>query len=257
MAWLPINQDLPSHRKTLLVAGAIGISPAVVVGHLVVLWLWAVDNAEDGILTNDPGLFNLVTGWKGEGNLFNAAIEAGFFDRDGDKVVIHNWADYAGKLIRQREVHRNRMRNARAPHVQRTLSARAPHVQRTLSARAPTTVEKSTEEKNTEEKSTNKPSVSPLQGERTKKVVYAPITDGYIEEMVVEFKDQFGDESRVREAVVDAMNHIAIDKRKDKRRYLKAWLQRDVERFASRNGSQAKGYTWADLFRDHDGERRS
>lgn len=48
MAWIAVYQSLPSHRKTLRLQALLGMRRPQLLGHLVLLWLWAVDNAQDG-----------------------------------------------------------------------------------------------------------------------------------------------------------------------------------------------------------------
>jgi hypothetical protein len=78
--------------------------------------------------------------WEGNPAEFIAALKSsGFLD----ERVIHDWADYAGGLIRRREANAQRMRDARAKPVQNTCDERAMHVQG---------LEKSIEEKSIEER---------------------------------------------------------------------------------------------------------
>ena len=42
-----------------------------------------------------------------------ALIYGGFIDRDGDELVLHDWYDYAGKLIGKRLEERERSRRRR------------------------------------------------------------------------------------------------------------------------------------------------
>ncbi|MFH1485097.1 MAG: hypothetical protein ABIH46_03415, partial [Chloroflexota bacterium] len=55
-----------------------------------------------------------------------------------------------------------------------------------------------------------------------------PIAADFIEEIVAEFSPQLGGNGRCREIIEEAMNHKAMDKRKDKRLYLRGWLRREV-----------------------------
>ena len=69
---------------------------------------------------------------------------------------------------------------------------------------------------------------------------FPPIDDTFIEEMVAEFSEQLGGEESVRQRIEDALNHTAMDKRKNKRLYLSGWLRRDAER---RKNGDAQGHT--------------
>ena len=87
----------------------------------------------------------------------------------------------------------------------------------------------------------------PAGAHRARTRVFPPIDDGFIEEMVAEFAEQLGGEEGVRQRIEDALNHKAMDKRKNKRLYLRSWLRRDVERrangTATRNPQQARAGT--------------
>ena len=53
--------------------------------------------------------------WEGEPEDFmNALIEAGFIDKTDDGLIIHDWYDYAGKLVERRIAERERSRQRRA-----------------------------------------------------------------------------------------------------------------------------------------------
>ena len=48
MAWLKIYQSIRQHRKILDAADALEIAPPYMIGLLTSFWLWALDNAPDG-----------------------------------------------------------------------------------------------------------------------------------------------------------------------------------------------------------------
>jgi len=124
VAWLPVDQSVTTHRKTLAFASELGISPPVAVGHLVFLWLWALDNVPpDGALNGiSPqqlaSAMMFRTSKKHDANgVFSALISSGFIDRCGRGRIyhrIHDWPEYGGKMCVARAAHRNRMRRARA-----------------------------------------------------------------------------------------------------------------------------------------------
>lgn len=105
MAWIELHQTLPTNKKTLRLKKILKIKTPQAIGHLCLLWLWALDNAEDGdlsIFSDDE--VSEVSGWTGKPETFVAAlIEAGFLDEDHH---IHHWEEYAGALIDKREVTR-------------------------------------------------------------------------------------------------------------------------------------------------------
>lgn len=150
MAWIESHQELGAHPKTQKLARILGLSKPTVVGHLHYLWWWATDYAQDGDLGRFDAL-DIAIGaeWEGNPDLFvDALIRAGFLDRVdySEDLVIHDWNDYAGKLIERRAKNAERMRDARAG----TKEERATHVQRTQRARAtlPNTTKQNTTEHN-------------------------------------------------------------------------------------------------------------
>lgn len=117
MAWIELHQTLPSHRKTLRLRRLLQIRTPQAVGHLCMLWLWALDNAPDGDLTGF-GADELaeVAGWTGRdpGRFVRALAEAGFLDAGPEgALVLHDWSDYAGRLMEQREQARLRKQRQR------------------------------------------------------------------------------------------------------------------------------------------------
>ena len=124
MAWIEVHQSLVRHRKTLKLAAALGIPRMQAIGHLVAFWLWAVDNATQGRL---DGLSDAVVAfgaeWDGEpGRFVEAMVASGFLDRTEDGLAIHDWDEYAGRLIerRRRDAERKRAERARPKDVLRT-----------------------------------------------------------------------------------------------------------------------------------------
>ncbi len=115
MAWIEVHQSLPTHRKTLQAAERLGISLAQVVGHVVCLWLWGLDNTEDGRLTGVSGrIIAQAAQWNDDPEQFvEALVAVGFLDRQDDDYRIHDWEDYAGRLIDQRRANAERQRRFR------------------------------------------------------------------------------------------------------------------------------------------------
>lgn len=132
MAWIESHQELARHPKTRKLARALDISIAAAIGHLHLLWWWALDYAQDGSLARyDASDIAQAVLWDGDPQAFvDAMLEVRFLDRIGhDSLAIHDWDDYAGRLIDKRRQNAERMRNvrARAPHVQNTCGATVPY----------------------------------------------------------------------------------------------------------------------------------
>ncbi|MFB9326973.1 hypothetical protein ACFFSY_13680 [Paenibacillus aurantiacus] len=136
MAWIELHQSLWTHRKTLILAAMLQINETYAGGHLSRFWTWALDNAQDGDLSGLPDLvIAFGAGWQGDATAFvNALVKAGWIDRDGDQVVIHDWHDYAGRLAEKKKANKLRMQKARESRKMKTNDERAANVQRTNDA---------------------------------------------------------------------------------------------------------------------------
>ena len=123
-AWIESHQALRSHPKTRRLARRCG-GIAAAVGHLHCLWWWCLDYAQDGDLSRfDHEDIAIAAEWPGDPEEFVSILtDCGFLDASGG-LVVHDWYDYAGKLIERRERNAERMRKARAETVQDTCSAR-------------------------------------------------------------------------------------------------------------------------------------
>ena len=116
MAWLEVHQELRDHRKLYACADELNVEPVLLLGTLVSLWLWALDNAQDGSLA---GVSNRsiarAAKWpeRKADKLVEALISNGWIDRDGDDLVLHDWSDYAGRLMDRRAADADRKRRAR------------------------------------------------------------------------------------------------------------------------------------------------
>ena len=114
MAWIEVHQALRGHRKTLALRRQLGMeSDAQAIGHLVCLWLWTLDNAPDGDLSemDDATIYAYGADFPEErAEEFVKALQKARFL---DGKCIHNWEEYAGRLIAIRESNRERARKAR------------------------------------------------------------------------------------------------------------------------------------------------
>lgn len=116
MAWIESHQSLLKHKKTLATAGRLSVDRHKLIGHLHALWWWGLDNVGvDGCLGN-MGSFEVATAaeWDGDADAFTEAlIYGGFIDSTDGGLYLHEWYDYAGRLIEAREAEKERSRRRR------------------------------------------------------------------------------------------------------------------------------------------------
>lgn len=138
MAWIESHEELAQHPKTKRLSRALGLSIPAVLGHLHLLWWWALKFAQDG----DLGRYrpeDIAEGllWEGDPQaLVDGLVEAGFLELGEGGLRIHDWDEYAGRLIQRRRANADRMRRQRKGEPEPAPARRAAHVQDTLPARA-------------------------------------------------------------------------------------------------------------------------
>jgi len=115
MAWIESHQGLAVHPKTGKLARALKVTRVTAIGHLHLLWYFALDFAPDGNLTPiDPEEIAEGARWDGDANDFlDALIVSEFIDRDGDSITLHEWTSYGGKTITRMEKERDKKKNQR------------------------------------------------------------------------------------------------------------------------------------------------
>lgn len=130
MAWIESHQELGRHPKMKKLARILNIAVPTAVGHLHFFWWWALDYAQDGSLSRyDAGDIADAALWEQDAQAFvDAMVEAGFIDRDQDGTLrIHDWDDYAGRLLDKRRQNAERKRRSRARHAPVTRDSRNGH----------------------------------------------------------------------------------------------------------------------------------
>jgi hypothetical protein len=122
--WIESHQALGHHPKTLRLATELKCSVPAAVGYVHFLWWWALDYAPDGVVpAAEQPLVARACEWSGKAERFWAGlVEARFVDRVDGGLQIHDWLDYAGRLITQRAA--NRSRSERTRNANRSRSVR-------------------------------------------------------------------------------------------------------------------------------------
>lgn len=123
MAWIELHQAVWTHRKTFELASRLDLDETYAAAHVIRLWTWALDNAPEGILAGlSDRAIAFGAGWRGDVKAFvEALVGAGWLDEDRK---IHDWDEYALKLIERKRANAERMRAARAANVHNTVRER-------------------------------------------------------------------------------------------------------------------------------------
>lgn len=127
MAWIESHQTLREHPKLHRLARLLDVPRTSAAGHLHFLWWWALDHAESGTISHFDALdIALAAGWEGDPDVFMDALvdcgpggKPGFVERTESGIYLHDWNDYAGKLIDRRVRDRERKKAQRESSVAR------------------------------------------------------------------------------------------------------------------------------------------
>lgn len=109
--WIKAHSALARHPKTRRLARTLGISVPEAIGHLMMLWWWGTDYAQDGDLSSfDPEDIADAAGWDGDPDVLVEAMVScsprgsGFLDRTEDGwLVLHEWEEHCGEEFAKRE----------------------------------------------------------------------------------------------------------------------------------------------------------
>jgi len=126
VAWIESHQSLAKHKKLLRLAALLKTNRVQLVGHLHYLWWWGLDNVpSDGYLGDITDYEIAVAAeWEGDPEEFvSALVQAGFIDVFGEERYLHDWHDYAGKLLERREGDARRKRSMREAYENGTIYA--------------------------------------------------------------------------------------------------------------------------------------
>lgn len=115
MAWIELHQAVWTHKKTVLLAAKLGLDTTYAAAHIIRFWTWALDNVQDGDLSGlPPEVIAFGAAWCGDAEVFvRAVISAGWIDQDESGLYIHDWHEYAGRLIEKRRDDAERKRQWR------------------------------------------------------------------------------------------------------------------------------------------------
>lgn len=118
MSYIELHEHVWSHPKTIELSRRLQISKTYAVAHLSRLWTWCIRYADDGCISKLSSYqIADAADWAGDAEAFVKALaESGFIDETHDGTFIHDWSDYAGRLVRIRQRDRERKRNPEQFH---------------------------------------------------------------------------------------------------------------------------------------------
>lgn len=138
VAWIELHQTLPQSGKLIRLKRELRIRTPQAIGHLCLLWLWALDNAQDGDLTRftakEIAEVCQYTGRPQE-KLLQVLITTGFVDED---LHLHNWYEHVGRLTDARALQRIQARDRQRKRREKLRLAKAADALLECDSHAPT-----------------------------------------------------------------------------------------------------------------------
>ncbi|MCA9878490.1 MAG: hypothetical protein KC442_11930 [Thermomicrobiales bacterium] len=157
MAWIESHQELANHPKTKRFKRALGISTPQAIGHLHMLWWWALDYAQDGSLAGiDAEDIAEAAEWDEDAQAFVQALISAMFV-DAGEMTIHDWDDYGSKFLKRREQARVRQQRYRDEHGRYQQSSNAEVTRDKRNSNTVTGQEKTRQDRRGEERPPNPP----------------------------------------------------------------------------------------------------
>lgn len=125
MAWIESHQDIGQHPKTYALATALNADIPTAVGVLHMMWHLTLKFAwRDGDLSKFNAVFIAQSiGYRGQPiDLIQALQKTGWLD----DMVVHDWLEYAGKIVRDRLYNEERRNTASNDVLPRKITATVP-----------------------------------------------------------------------------------------------------------------------------------
>jgi hypothetical protein len=123
MNWIPLFTNMPRHPKVAQLMELLGIKRPQAVGHLAMLWAWAMEitatrkNARGDLGPISPKMLAAAVEWTGDSQkLLDALVTCRFLDKHKESYRLHNWRQYGGKLNIDRQKDAARKREARSQY---------------------------------------------------------------------------------------------------------------------------------------------
>lgn len=152
MLYTPSHAELAQHPKTRKLARLLGVSIPTAIGHLHLLWHFALKYAPDGDLSRFDSA-EIADGcmWEGIPEVLVEALEKCFWlDREDEwHCVVHDWQEYGGKALKQKEDNAKRQQAWRDRN--KTVSPPSPNNPVTVTSPLDNALDKKRVEKSKEE----------------------------------------------------------------------------------------------------------
>lgn len=100
--YVPLYADSVRHPKIRKASKLLGIKPVHMLGHMVALWTWCIEYAQQGFIEGHDNVeIALAAAWEGESDEFVGVItNVGLLDKTDDGLHVHDWPEYGGRILK-------------------------------------------------------------------------------------------------------------------------------------------------------------
>lgn len=122
MAWIELHDTLPDHEKVIDCSSDLKIDKDLLVGKLVRLWVWALNNRESGYFreADIQTVAEVMRYSKSARLLVETMVNHRLLDKVDGGYVIHDWDEYVCMLLKKRETVRAQTRERVRKHREKT-----------------------------------------------------------------------------------------------------------------------------------------
>jgi hypothetical protein len=109
--WIPWEIGLERKREVLRIAHKLGITPTDVAGRCMVVWVWAQDQTDDGLIEGiSPAMVSQAVGLPG---IAEAMLDEGWLGWDGRFLQFASWERWNSQSSKKRAKDAERKRKFR------------------------------------------------------------------------------------------------------------------------------------------------
>lgn len=111
--WIELHDNLPDHPKVVKLSKLLNMDRDLARAKLERLWLWALNNRLNGVLSDDDVLLlEDIMRLKGKQSetMVDALVQCNLLDPVEGGYSIHDWDDHAGMLIDKKTIQREQSR---------------------------------------------------------------------------------------------------------------------------------------------------
>lgn len=101
MQWIKVHHSIRENRKIIKAAEILSVSEPAVIGHMVLLWLWTIENARHGVIDVEPRTIARICSYKRTATkLVDALVESNLLtELEDGKYKVVNFDEHIAPIL--------------------------------------------------------------------------------------------------------------------------------------------------------------